>query len=49
MKELITLSHLRLLATRLLEYCKEHVATTTLDVSDDGDGNVTVTVAEKQG
>lgn len=47
MKQLITLQQLQLLANRVLQYCKG-IKHTTVTVSDDDDGNVTVTIVEPE-
>lgn len=48
-KQLISIAHLRLLANRILEYCKANTVHTSISVADDGAGNVTVKVTEKTG
>lgn len=47
--ELTTLTHLRNLANRILEYFKANIIHTEFNVSDDEEGNVTITVTEKKG
>lgn len=37
------------LANRILEYFKENIIHTEFNVSDDEEGNVTITVTEKKG
>lgn len=48
MKEIITLSHLRLLANRIVKYCKENLTYAAISVSDDGAGNVTITITKPE-
>ena len=47
MKQLITLQQLRLLASRIVQYCK-NLKHTTVSVTDDDAGNVTVTIVEPE-
>ena len=48
-EKLITLTQLRTLASRILEYFKANITHGALTVSDDEEGNVTVTFTETKG
>lgn len=44
MKQLVTLSQLRLLAERIKKYFNELLKGSTISATDDGEGNVTITI-----